>query len=67
MADVPSSHFDSLTQRQRENLTALERRALQLADWLERDRNEPDKVIAYAQDLRRATWIANDARTWHES
>jgi hypothetical protein len=28
-------------------------RLAKLADWLERDRREPDKVIAYAQEVRR--------------
>lgn len=40
--------------RVRENLGRLDRRILELSDWIERDRNEPDKVIAYAQDLRAA-------------
>ena len=59
---MSATAFDKLTPRQRERLTTLERRALQLADWIERDRNEPDKVIAYAQDLRREVWKWNEVR-----
>lgn len=33
---------------------ALDRRILELSDWIKRDCREPDKIVAYAQDLRAA-------------
>jgi len=30
----------------------LRERAVKLAEWIERDRREPDKVLMYANDLR---------------
>jgi hypothetical protein len=57
-----SGTLDKLPRRLRENLGTLDRRILELSDWIERDRNEPDKIIAYAQDLRRAVYRAEALR-----
>lgn len=51
-----------LTTEQRQNLTSYEFRVLQIAEWLERDKREPDKVLMYAQELYSATWRANALR-----
>lgn len=56
------STLDGLSPRLRENLGTLDRRILELSDWIERDRREPDKVIAYAQDLRAAVFRAEAIR-----
>jgi hypothetical protein len=56
------STLASLSRRTRENLGTLDRRIIELSDWIERDRNEPDKVIAYAQDLRHAVLRAEALR-----
>jgi hypothetical protein len=54
--------LDSLPLKTRENLGTLDRRILELSDWIERDRNEPDKVVAYAHDLRAAVLRAEAIR-----
>jgi hypothetical protein len=46
--------YDSLPLTVKENLGTLDRRILELSDWIERDRREPDKIILYAQQLRAA-------------
>lgn len=43
----------------RENLGALDRRILELSDWIERDRREPDKILTYAHQLRNAVLKAS--------
>jgi hypothetical protein len=56
------STFDGLSPRLRENLTALDRRILELSDLIELDCCEPGKVIGYVLELRAAVYRAEASR-----
>jgi hypothetical protein len=60
------STFDGLSPRLRENLTALERRILELSDLIERDRREPGKVTGHVLELRAAVFRAEASRRGDE-
>lgn len=62
MSSSQSSTLDGLPLKLRENLGTLDRRILEIADWIERDRREPDKVLIYVHELRQAVYAAERIR-----
>lgn len=62
MSSSQSITLDKLPLKLRENLGTFDRRVLELSDWIERDRREPDKVLIYVHELRQAVYTAERMR-----